>query len=189
MDQTKGLNTQLGAPDGNRRYGFLKLARSVKPYTSASASAQYTVVDDGSGLLLSWEIDTLEIDPSLIEWQWTGRRLAGHGHWRTADYLFLVRFAIPLDYKAEFIAWYIFEHAPLLLEEPDWHSYVLLEADIASDFNIAALHFIHRPETLDCLARARSRSTPWWLRLSKNNWFDEPFQRLLLAPSPAISRR
>ena len=69
--------------------------------------------------------------------------------------------------------------APILLECPEWRGYQLFEAPAARGCQFYVLHHLADRSALDSEWRRRSRSTPWFHRLSKNKWFDGPFERIL----------
>jgi hypothetical protein len=95
------------------------------------------------------------------------------------DWLFCVGLWTPVDYRDEFLAWYEMEHLPILLECPLWDGCRFLEEKVADGCQFYSLHQLSDKKALESQERHRSRSTPWFKRLAKNDWFDGSFQRTL----------
>lgn len=95
------------------------------------------------------------------------------------DWLFCVGLWTPIDYRDEFLAWYATEHLPILLECPLWDGCRFLEQKVADGCQFYAMHQLSDKKALESQERHRSRSTPWFKRLAKNDWFDGAFQRTL----------
>ena len=83
------------------------------------------------------------------------------------------------DYRDEFLAWYETEHLPLLLECPVWDGCRFVEEAVQKGCQFHALHQFTDKRALDSEQRKRSRSTPWFNRLARNDWFDGEFKRTL----------
>jgi hypothetical protein len=96
-------------------------------------------------------------------------------------FLFVVGLPVPKDYRDEFLTWYHDEHLPILLEEPGWDGCRFVEEKVEKDLLFHALHQLSDRKALDSDARKRSRSTPWFQRLSQKSWFDKGFARTLYA--------
>jgi hypothetical protein len=94
-------------------------------------------------------------------------------------WLFHVGLWTPSDYRDEFLAWYEVEHLPMLLECPVWDGCRFVEEAAQDGCQFHALHQFSDAKALDSEERRRSRSTPWFNRLSKNDWFDGAFKRTL----------
>ena len=94
-------------------------------------------------------------------------------------WLFHVGVWTPSDYRDEFLAWYQIEHLPMLLECPVWDGCRFMEETVRDGCQFHALHQFSEAKALDSEQRKRSRSTPWFGRLSKNEWFDGAFKRTL----------
>lgn len=94
-------------------------------------------------------------------------------------WVFLVGIRAPDDWRDELCAWYQCEHGQVLLECPEWHGYQFFEAAVEDGCQFYVLHRLASRRALESEQRKRSRSTPWFQRLSKNDWFDEPFERIL----------
>lgn len=103
-----------------------------------------------------------------------GRSGADAGPW-----VFCVGLWMPADWAVEFCAWYRHEHAPILLECPVWSGFRFVEQPVAEGRQFYALHWLADRAALDSEFRKRSRSTPWFLRLAQNDWFDGAFVRVL----------
>lgn len=103
-----------------------------------------------------------------------GRCGAAAGPW-----LFRVGLWVPAAQRAEFLAWYEQEHLPILLECATWDGCRFVEAACAEGCRFHALHQLADEAALRSAERARSRATPWFLRLKQYAWFDAPFTRSL----------
>jgi hypothetical protein len=101
------------------------------------------------------------------------------GHW-----LFFVGLWTPADYRDEFLAWYRFEHLPILLEHPAWSGCRFAEQRVAEGCQFFAVHQLRDRAALDSPQRKFSRATPWFLRLAKQPWFDGAFTRSLYGRLP-----
>ncbi len=113
---------------------------------------------------------------------WHGARILNAGSGRRGEVVYLLKFPVPEEYATEFDAWYRFEHVPLLLEEPAWYACELFRSTCPSAFSFASLHYLESRAVLNSEARKRSRATPWWNRLARNDWWDHRFERMLLRP-------
>ena len=113
--------------------------------------------------------------------QKTASKLFDGGRFGNAggDWLFCVGLWTPKDFREEFLAWYRIEHLPILLECPVWDGCRFLEEKVQEGCQFYALHQLSDKRGLDSAERARSRSTPWFKRLAKNDWFDGAFSRTL----------
>lgn len=94
-------------------------------------------------------------------------------------WVFLVGIWTPDDWREELCAWYQCEHGPMLLECPEWQGYQLLETSVDDGCQFYVVHRLASRRALESEQRKRSRSTSWFHRLSKNGWFDAPFERIL----------
>jgi len=70
---------------------------------------------------------------------------------------------------------------PILLEEKTWYGCEFYRALRPSMYTFAAIQHLE-PEAMRSSVRERSRSTPWWKRLEKHDWFDKGFVRAILKP-------
>lgn len=98
---------------------------------------------------------------------------------RGGPWLFMVGLWTPEDFREEFIAWYKNEHLPILLECREWDGCRFVETKTANGCQFHSLHQLSDRAALDSEQRKRSRATPWFKRLSKNDWFDGAFTRTL----------
>lgn len=88
-------------------------------------------------------------------------------------YLSVVAFAVPDDEAAEFDDWYDSEHAPVLLEAPDWlrvHRYQTISGD-GGPWTRIALHELASLDVMDSPERARARRGPKRDGLAGRVWF------------------
>jgi hypothetical protein len=126
------------------------------------------LVSDASGDEAAWTFTPVQ---PLFE---GGRHGPGAGEW-----LLCVGLWVPADQRGEFLAWYEQDHLPILLECPMWDGCRFVEAPHAQGCQFFALHQLSDRAALDSAERARSRATPWFRRLKRFEWFDEPFTRIL----------
>lgn len=106
------------------------------------------------------------------------------------EWLFHVGFHVPTQDRDDFLAWYRGEHLPILLECAAWGGCRFVEARAATGCQFFALHQLRDRDALASPERARSRATPWFERLKRNAWFDEPFTRTLYRrfdPRPRVA--
>lgn len=103
----------------------------------------------------------------------------GHFGPDAGQWLFCVGLWVPDDYAAELCAWYRHEHAPILLECPVWNGFTFVEQKIDRGRQYYAVHWLAERSALDSEFRKLSRSTPWFRRLARNDWFDGAFVRVL----------
>ena len=103
-----------------------------------------------------------------------GRVGARHG-----SLLFKVGIRTPAEFRDELLDWYFREHLPILLECPAWDGCRFAQEDVEAGCQFHALHQLSDISALESDERARSRSTPWFFELKRNDWFDEPFTRVL----------
>jgi hypothetical protein len=100
------------------------------------------------------------------------------------EWLFHVGIWTPSDYRDEFLAWYQTEHLPLLLECPVWDGCRFAEETAPPGCQFHAMHQFSDAKALESEQRKRSRSTPWFNRLARNDWFDGGFKRTLYQRAP-----
>jgi hypothetical protein len=142
-----------------------------------------TFVRDGgaSALVLS---DGIEVagHPAgkRLEPRFRGGRVGNAG----GQWLFHVGLWTPGDFRDEFLAWYEIEHLPLLLECTFWDGCRFVEERVQKGCQFHAMHQLSDTKALDSNQRKRSRSTPWFNRLAKNDWFDGAFKRTLYKRIP-----
>jgi hypothetical protein len=95
------------------------------------------------------------------------------------SWLFCVGLWTPEDFREEFLAWYRVEHLPMLLECLTWDGCRFVEESVPKGCQFYAMHQLADKKALDSDERKRSRATPWFKRLTKNDWFDGAFTRTL----------
>lgn len=100
------------------------------------------------------------------------------------DWLFFVGLWTPRDFREEFLAWYRFEHLPILLECSGWSGCRFMEQRVADGCQFHAMHQLVDRAALDSPQRKLSRSTSWFIRLSARAWFDGAFTRRLFKRLP-----
>jgi hypothetical protein len=143
---------------------------------SAKAAELYTR-DDGKGsLIVSEGAPPAGAEATrTVEVLFTGGEFGANG----GDWLFHVGLWTPPDFRDEFLAWYKMEHMPILLECPIWDGCRFIEQKVDNGCQFYAVHQMSDKAALDSSERKRSRATPWFMRLSKQSWFDGAFTRML----------
>ena len=98
---------------------------------------------------------------------------------KAGPFLFRVGMWTPPEDRDDFLAWYETDHLPILLENPIWDGCRFIEVAAESGCQFYVLHQVQDTAALRSKERERSRDTPWFHRLKKKEWFDEPFTRTL----------
>ena len=144
-----------------------------------AAGAECFVRHDGAGsVVLSSTADVgprADVVDRLVQVLFSGGRHGPDG----GPWLFYVGLWTPDDDRAEFLAWYRWEHLPILLENPLWDGCRFVEEKTTRGAQFHALHQLADKAALDSAERRHSRSTPWFSRLSQRAWFDGAFTRSL----------
>ena len=155
---------------------LIRLHSSATNVTPAAGGEYFTRVD-GDGALELFDGTTTSRGAGDIEAKplFTGG-IVGR---EAGDWLFLVGLWTPADFRDEFVAWYKIEHLPILLECPAWDGCRFVEANAETGCQFYSLHQLADRAALDSNERKRSRSTPWFTRLARNDWFDGAFTRTL----------
>ena len=143
----------------------------------ATGAAECLVREDGKGGFILCQRG--KAPPGVLEKHLTPLFSGGRIGPKAGAWVFRVGIWTPQDWRSEFCAWYQCEHAPILLECPEWQGYQLFEARAERGCQFYVLHHLADRSALDSEWRRRSRSTPWFYRLAKNEWFDGPFERIL----------
>jgi hypothetical protein len=121
-----------------------------------------------------------EAPPNVVEKRLTPVFASGSNGPESGPWIFCVGIWLPADFREELCAWYLHEHGPILLECPEWRGFQCLEASAARGNQFFVLHRLAARSALDSDQRRRSRSTPWFQRLTGHEWFDQAFERVLL---------
>jgi len=141
--------------------------------------AECFVRDDAMGAIVVCSTDEITARAGgvgrRVQVLFTGGRHGTDG----GPWLFYVGLWTPDDYRAEFLAWYRWEHMPILLENPLWDGCRFVQEKTARGAQFYALHQLADKAALDSPERRHSRSTPWFRRLSEHAWFDGAFKRTL----------
>jgi hypothetical protein len=166
-------------------YTTTDASRARRIAADCGADAEAYARDDGLGslVLCAGEVAGKEAPAAQrrVDVLFTGGRYAGRG----GDWLFHVGLWTPAEFRDEFVAWYRLEHLPILLECPLWDGCRFVEQKVDAGCQFFALHQLAEKSALDSVERRRSRSTPWFTRLSANDWFDGAFRRTLCRRLPA----
>lgn len=108
--------------------------------------------------------------------RYIGRSIAMHGALApalAAPILYAVFFDVPADRVSEFDAWYDEDHAPALMECPEWlacRRFDLIDSH-PDRFNRLALHYLKDMSALESEARKVARASEWRARLAEETWF------------------
>jgi len=149
----------------------------LRRYVAGSSDAEIFVRHGGSGAVIvsdAGEAGELPSGRKFVSRFSGGRFGKAGGQW-----LFHVALWTPGDYRDEFLAWYQIEHLPILLECPLWDGCRFVEEAVQEGCQFHAMHQLSDAKALESEQRLRSRSTPWFKRLAKNDWFDGAFKRTL----------
>lgn len=133
--------------------------------------------DDGKGSLILCERG--EAPKEVVEKRLEPVFARGCNGPEAGPWIFCVGIRVPADFRAELCAWYLYEHGPILLECPEWRGFQCLEASDARGNQLYVLHRLAARSALDSEQRKRSRSTAWFHRLARHEWFDGAFERAL----------
>jgi len=93
-----------------------------------------------------------------------------------APVLFTAMFAVPDANIADFDAWYVEDHLPILLNNKDWlavRRFAIADGE-PGRYNRLAIHYLQSDAALSSPERARARDTPWRNRMAEEHaWFKE----------------
>lgn len=143
----------------------------------ATGAAECLVREDKAGSFILCQGG--EAPDGVLERRLTPLSSGGRFGPDAGSWVFRVGIWTPEDWRTEFCAWYQIDHAPILLECPVWDGYQLFETAAAQGCQFYVLHHLSDRAALDSEERRRSRATPWFKRLARNEWFDGPFERVL----------
>lgn len=90
-----------------------------------------------------------------------------------ADVVIAVLFTAPPERWPELMQWYDTEHAPLLMENPDWLMIRLMEIYdyTPSPMSHLFLHYVRDASVRESAELAAARATPWRNKLAAEDWF------------------
>ncbi len=154
-------------------------AALIRREVACAAGAEWFLRDDGEGSLVVCASDSAKPAGKPVEKKLQVLFTGGHHGREGGDWLFYVGLWTPDDFREEFLAWYKMEHLPILLECPVWDGCRFVEHKVERGCQFYAMHQMSDKAALDSAERMRSRSTPWFKRLSANAWFDGAFTRML----------
>jgi hypothetical protein len=143
----------------------------------STGTAECLVRDDNKGSVVI--CDDGIAPENVVEKRVTALFSAGRFGPDAGPWIFSVGVWTPEDWREEFCAWYRHEHGPMLLECREWRGFQFVEMPTERGCQFYVLHRLAARSALESEARKRSRSTPWFQRLAKNEWFDEAFERVL----------
>lgn len=94
-----------------------------------------------------------------------------------APVVLCVFFAVPMEHRGNFEAWYDTEHIPMLLESPDW--LMARRFDIVAwdpePFTHMIVHYLNDERVMDSDIVKQSRETEWRKTLATQPWFSPLF--------------
>ncbi len=94
-----------------------------------------------------------------------------------APVVLCVFFAVPMEQRGNFEAWYDTEHIPMLLECPQWlmaRRFDIIAWD-PEPYTHMILHYLSDESALDSEALKKARETEWRQRLAAQSWFTPLF--------------
>jgi hypothetical protein len=144
----------------------------------AQGVAECLVRDDGTGSAILCERG--EVPPGVREKRLEHVFSMGRSGPDAGPWIFAVGIRMPADFRDDLCAWYQHEHGPILLECPEWQGFQCFEMRVPHGAQLYVLHRLAARTALESEARKRSRDTSWFHRLSRHEWFDGPFERVLL---------
>ncbi len=147
--------------------------------------AELFVREDGRGSLVVCTGDSAKPAGTPVEKKLQVLFTGGSYGRQGGDWFFCVGLWTPDHFRDEFLAWYKMEHLPILLECPIWDGCRFVEHKVEKGCQFYAMHQMSDKAALDSAERMRSRSTPWFKRLSAHAWFDGAFTRTLCRRLPA----
>ena len=149
----------------------LDSADALNCFSANGAVERYRREDGDGGLIVS--ATAIPNSGRAVE------QLFAYGRYGTAGgpWVFHVALRVPVDYRNEFLAWYETEHLQILLKAEHWGGCRFVEERVADGLLFHVLHQLDDLSALDSEQRKESRSTPWFKRLSRNEWFDTGFVR------------
>ena len=151
---------------------------------ACAADAESFVRDDGRGSIIVCGSDDAAAPGTPVEKRMQLLFAGGRYGRAGGDWLFHVGLWTPQEFRNEFLAWYEREHLPILLESPLWDGCRFVEQKVGEGCQFYAMHQLSDKGALDSVERKRSRSTPWFKRLSDHPWFDGAFTRTLCRRIP-----
>jgi hypothetical protein len=90
-----------------------------------------------------------------------------------AEIVIAVFMTLPAERAGEVEEWYASEHAPILLESPEWamaRHFRVIDRN-PRPFTHMFLHYVRTPAVMDSDALRRARATEWRNRLAREPWF------------------
>lgn len=165
-----------------REYPQEKPAMLRRRLAAGAPGVEPYLHEDGAGGLVLCTGATLPPAPveRTVDVLFTGGRYGRQG----GEWLFFVGLWTPRDFREEFLAWYSLEHMPILLECRAWSGCRFVEQRIDEGCQFFAMHQLWDRSALDSAERRTSRSTPWFGRFARYDWFDAAFQRSLYRRVP-----
>ena len=137
-------------------------------------SEEYRMIKENPSELTKWMLQNVtgftRYTGELISEQ-INQAFAGDPY--DAPILYAVMFTVPEERESEFDEWYIQDHVPTLLKNPDWYAcrrYRIFSGE-PENWTHLALHYLANVNVLDCEERKEARNSPWRARLAQESWF------------------
>jgi hypothetical protein len=160
-------------------YPTIDAALIRRDAAGCAADAESFLRDDSKGSLVVCANDSAKPAGAPVVKKLQLLFTGGHYGREGGDWLFYVGLWTPKAFREELLAWYKMEHLPILLECPLWEGCRFVEQKVEKGCQFYAMHQMSDKAALDSTERTHSRSTPWFKRLSANEWFDGAFTRTL----------
>ncbi|WP_158738119.1 DUF4286 family protein [Alteribacillus sp. YIM 98480] len=90
-----------------------------------------------------------------------------------APILYPVMFEVPSEREEEFNDWYITDHVPTLLKNPNWLACrrYRIKSGEPKNWTHIALHYLTNTKVLESKERQEARKSSWRDKLAKEEWF------------------
>lgn len=100
-----------------------------------------------------------------------------------APAIFAALFDVPEEDQAEFDAWMVKDHVPLLMENKDWLAVRRFRLPVSEPrrYTRLAIHYLASEAALSSPERARARDTDFRRRMMRHQWFNEGRARAFTA--------
>jgi len=129
-----------------------------------------------------------EIAPAPSAAALTPSWVVGDAEASASAHMILV-FTVPQEHRALFTSWFVDEHVPLLLLEPEWLRTRIVDEAVAGS-QVIAIHSLASTNALTSEFRARAGDTELTRRITRSEWFTPPSRFTFSSadgPEPAAS--
>lgn len=159
----------------------------VQRYRS-EADEDYLVIYDLASVdaLKTPEYEKVKTDPTEeTNWmldnvsnftRYIGKEIGRHGDLEAAigaDLIFTALFNVPEEDEAEFDAWMVEDHVPLIMECKDWLAVRRFSLPLSepNTYTRLAVHYLASADALTSPEREKARNTAFRERLTRHDWF------------------